>query len=228
MTARWADGPFCPVPQLCILFRKGTLPRFVSSSKLVLIRSLNLISSIIPPGDQLLAALFKGILFLLATKEHAGPVQTSVLSRTDASRLVLFFLKPKRVCSSQRFSCWISPRVVWLSRTLRRTVVRKSACVASVLAQWVWFFLGFYTWMMGACLWSAVAQFYKEASQWLAAWSLGMVTKYSILCTGAFISPSKLFHIVNMLEFKINCSIVTLSCLFCSLASDKSWGTHHL
>lgn len=51
---------------------------------LVLIRSLNLLSGIIPPGrwtDQLLAAFFKGILFLLPTKEHAGPVQTSVFSR---------------------------------------------------------------------------------------------------------------------------------------------------
>lgn len=74
----------CPVPQLCIL---------------VLIRLLNLISSIVPPGgwtDQLMATFFKGILFLLARKEHAGPVQTSVFSRTDTPRLGLFFLKPNR------------------------------------------------------------------------------------------------------------------------------------
>lgn len=101
------DGPFCPVPQLCILFRKRTLPRIVSRSNLVLIRSPNLLSSIIPPdrwNDQLLAAFFKGILFSLATKEHAGPVQISVLSRTDTPRLVLFFLKPERVFLSLQFT----------------------------------------------------------------------------------------------------------------------------
>lgn len=101
------DGPFCPVPQLCILFRKRILSRFVSSSNLVLIRSPNLLSSIIPPGgwtDQLLAAFFKGILLILATKEHAGPVEISVLSRTDTPRLVLFFLKPKRVFLALQFT----------------------------------------------------------------------------------------------------------------------------
>lgn len=140
--ARWADRPFLSCPQLCIWFRKGTLPGFVSS-KLVLIRSLTLISGILPPGrwtDQLLASCFKGILFLFTAKEHAGPVYAfySMFSRTDTPRLILFFLDPAGFFGfavQKRISCWVSsPREVWLRSTLRRLVARRSAHMARVLA----------------------------------------------------------------------------------------------